>query len=106
MKFTFSTSHVCQQLLLAISVMVDSLIVMGMLITMLVAQARSIGLNRTRVEEVVIDKAIRRRMCHMNTLQPFVFPYDLGWRANFKLVSHRMCETYFFLLSSLVVSGR
>ncbi|CAF4816219.1 unnamed protein product [Pieris macdunnoughi] len=43
-------------------------------------QIRGILSNRTTIEEWIVEKAVGRR--EEQGLHPFVYPYDLGWKAN------------------------
>ena len=48
-------------------------------------QIRAVLRNKTQIEDWICDKAIGRRKRDPN-LQPFVYPYDLGWKRNFTQV--------------------
>lgn len=42
-------------------------------------QVRSVWRNRTQIEDWILEKAQAR-----TRQEPFVFPYDLGWRGNIR----------------------
>lgn len=54
---------------------------------LLFTQIRAVLRNKTQIEDWICDKAIGRRKRDPN-LQPFVYPYDLGWKRNFTQVIH------------------
>ncbi|CAG5052586.1 unnamed protein product [Parnassius apollo] len=76
---------------LTLSTLLFTLLAVGMAIGVVLAvgallylQTRGILRNRTTIEEWIVDKAASRR--DEQGLQPFVFPYDLGWRKNLQLL--------------------
>ncbi|KAH8366169.1 hypothetical protein KR093_009915, partial [Drosophila rubida] len=45
-------------------------------------QLRCILSNKTTIEQWIVEKAANRRGCRKRKLEPFVFPYNLGWYFN------------------------
>ena len=81
-----------------IGLSVGVVIAVGML---LYFQLRAIIRNRTGIEDWILDKAVYRRNLMTKRAQdngdenfkttPFVYPYDLGWKKNFKQVLNIGC---------------
>jgi palmitoyltransferase len=81
-----------------IGLSVGVVIAVGML---LFFQLRSVFSNRTGIESWIIDKAIYRRRAMTAAAknagnadfqaEPFVYPYDLGWKQNAKEVLNFSC---------------
>lgn len=46
---------------------------------------KGISRNRTGIEDWIVEKAIHRRR---SGRPPFVYPYDLGWKDNFRQVQY------------------
>ncbi|XP_017779729.1 PREDICTED: palmitoyltransferase ZDHHC6 [Nicrophorus vespilloides] len=76
-QFSISSVVIC---IFSLGLAIGVVFAVGML---LFFQLRSIGRNRTGVEEWIYDKAVRRRQ---NTEKVFKFPYDLGIYQNIKQV--------------------
>ncbi|XP_037296535.1 palmitoyltransferase ZDHHC6 isoform X2 [Manduca sexta] len=66
--------------LLAIGMAIGVVLAVGVLLYL---QIRGILRNQTTIEDWIIEKAAGRR--EELGLPPFVFPYNIGWKANFKM---------------------
>ncbi|KAJ0179046.1 hypothetical protein K1T71_005821 [Dendrolimus kikuchii] len=67
--------------LLAIGMAVGVVLAVG---TLLYFQIRGILRNQTTIEDWIVEKAVSRRVEY--GLPPFVFPYDLGWKGNVRII--------------------
>ncbi|XP_075971240.1 palmitoyltransferase ZDHHC6-like isoform X2 [Anticarsia gemmatalis] len=67
--------------LLAIGMAVGVVLAVGALLYL---QIRGILRNQTTIEDWIVEKAVGRR--EEQGLPPFVFPYNMGWKQNVKLV--------------------
>lgn len=67
--------------LLAIGMALGVVLAVGALLGL---QIRGILRNQTTIEEWIVEKAVGRR--EEQGLPPFVFPYDVGWKVNVKMV--------------------
>ncbi|XP_045488182.1 palmitoyltransferase ZDHHC6 [Pieris rapae] len=72
---------------LTLTTLLLTLLATGMAVAVVLAvgallyfQIRGILSNRTTIEEWIVEKAVGRR--EEQGLPPFVYPYDLGWKAN------------------------
>ncbi|XP_060651617.1 palmitoyltransferase ZDHHC6 [Drosophila nasuta] len=52
------------------------------MVKLLVVQLRIILGNKTSIEQWIVEKANNRRCCKQHKLEPFVYPYNLGWYFN------------------------
>ncbi|XP_026322432.1 palmitoyltransferase ZDHHC6 [Hyposmocoma kahamanoa] len=68
-------------ILLAIGMAVGVVLAVSVL---LYFQLRGIAQNKTTIEEWIMEKAVGRRL--ELGLPPFIYPYDLGWKKNFKFM--------------------
>lgn len=48
---------------------------------------KSILKNKTQIEDWICSKANDRRKGNKE-IEPFLYPYDLGWKKNFTQVQH------------------
>ncbi|XP_049869774.1 palmitoyltransferase ZDHHC6-like [Pectinophora gossypiella] len=76
---------------LTLTTLLLTLLAVGMAVGVVLAvsallylQLRGILRNQTTIEDWIVEKAVSRR--EEQGLAPFVFPYNLGWRKNFKFV--------------------
>lgn len=59
---------------------------------LLFIQLKTIVNNQTGIEIWIVEKAIYRRYRNADCDDEFLYPYDLGWRANLRLVFNDECQ--------------
>ncbi|KAH8312001.1 hypothetical protein KR044_008968 [Drosophila immigrans] len=59
---------------------------------LLYIQLKTIVSNQTGIEIWIVEKALYRRY-RSQTEEPYVYPYDLGWRNNLRQVFNDECQT-------------
>lgn len=86
-QFTVTSIVMC---ILGMGLAIGVVIGLSML---LYIQLKTIVTNQTGIEIWIVEKAIYRRY-KAATYDPFVYPYDLGWRLNLRQVFNEECQKY------------
>ncbi|EDW67983.1 palmitoyltransferase ZDHHC6 [Drosophila virilis] len=84
-QFTIGSIVMC---ILGMGLAIGVVIGLGML---LFIQLKTIIINQTGIELWIVEKAIYRRY-KADSYEPFVYPYDLGWRLNLRQVFNDECQ--------------
>lgn len=82
-RFNLYTLLLC---LFAVGLSVGVVLAVGMLFYL---QMRAVIRNRTAIEDWILEKALSRRP---PTQPKFIYPYNLGWKANLAQVFNLNCE--------------
>ncbi|XP_017076918.2 palmitoyltransferase ZDHHC6 [Drosophila eugracilis] len=85
-QFTLASIIMC---ILGMGLAIGVVIGLSML---LFIQLKTIVTNQTGIEIWIVEKAIYRRYRNPDCDDEFLYPYDLGWRQNLRLVFNDECQ--------------